>query len=165
MQKYSVCVRNTTNPNWNSSYWCVSNSVQPSRFSCALTIPWKGGVWVQSTLYIFKKKTNCHSVPVQSYCGTILLCSIIWPWIAWQQLYQQPYHTQSCCAGRTEEWWRLGRRRQWKSSYSRLEQSIWRGRQKRYLYVMWGCSHARCDFSWIIFLKINKWILTQKERH
>lgn len=109
-----------------------------------------------SRRYIFKKKTNCHSVPVQSYCGAILLCSIIWPWIAWQQLYQQPYHTQSCCAGRTEEWWRLGRRRQWKSSYSRLEQSIWRGRQKQYRYVMWGCLHARCDFWWIIFKKINK---------
>ena len=52
--------------------------------------------------------------------------SVIWAWTAWQRLYQQPYRTQSCCAGRREVWWRPGKRRRSRSSCSRLGQLIWK---------------------------------------
>lgn len=51
---------------------------------------------------------------------------IIWPWSTLPRWSQPPCHTQFCCAGRTEVWWRPGKRRRWKSSCSELGQLICR---------------------------------------
>lgn len=59
---------------------------------------------------------------------------IIWPWSAWPQWFQLPCHRQSCCAGRTEAWWRPGKRRQLKSSCSRLGLLICRGGERNSSY-------------------------------
>lgn len=93
-----------------------------------LTTPW---IVSESCRRVLHKKQKSKkqiawrllSISVVLFSGPIC---IIWPWSAWQQLSQQPCHTQSCCAGRREVWWRREKRRQWKSSCSRLEQWICR---------------------------------------
>lgn len=89
------------------------------------------GTWKRpclSSAGIFNKNITRCLLSITVRFSFVFFC-VIWLWSAWQQLYQLPCHTQSCCAGKTEVWWKPGKRRRWKSSCSRLAQLICKGGQ------------------------------------
>lgn len=128
IQKYCMCLWRTKPKPRPFILTCIKLSASILMFLCS------GDTFTEPCLssageLFFYEKTS----PGARSASMRTRSHIIWPWSAWPQWFQLPCHRQSCCAGRTEAWWRPGKRRQLKSSCSRLGLLICRGRQRQRL--------------------------------